>query len=214
MLEKLKQFQWQVLLFGLLGGLLASVVLLLLNQKPAGVPITLVPPPATPTAIPVRVAMQGAVQTPGVYALPKGSILQEAIQAAGGLTDKADVQTLNLAQLLNDGDQVIVPELAPTRPPTSTTGPGTPTPTLDAALAATPAATGAATGLAPGTLINLNTATLAELDSLPHIGPTIAQRIIDYRTAHGPFTSIQQVMNVEGIGPATYQQIKDFITVK
>jgi competence protein ComEA len=210
MFEKLKQLQWQTLLFGMLGGLLATALLLLLNQRPTGASIQLLPPPATITPVPVRVYMQGEVKTPGVYALPKGSILQAALDAAGGLTDKADTHSLNLAQLLNDGDQVVVPALPPTRAPTSTTGPGTPTATP----ASTSEPTAEATGLAPGTLINLNTATLAELDSLPHIGPTIAQRIIDYRTAHGPFTSLQQVMNVEGIGPGTYQQIKDFITVK
>jgi competence protein ComEA len=64
-----------------------------------------------------------------------------------------------------------------------------------------------------GGLININTATLAELDSLPRIGPAIAQRIIDYRTTNGPFSSIEQIMNVSGIGPATFAQIKDLITV-
>jgi len=211
MLEKLKQLQWQTLLFGLLGGLLATALLLLLNQRPAGTPITLLPPPATITPIPLRVHITGAVQSPGVYALPKGSILQEAIEAAGGLSSQADTTGLNLAQLITDGEQIVIPSLPPTRPPTATSGPGTPTPIPEPTLEPTAVATA---GLAPGTLININTASLAQLDALPHIGPTIAQRIIDYRTAHGAFTSPQQIMNVEGIGPGTYAQIKDFITVK
>lgn len=207
-MEKLKQIPWWPLLFGVVVGLLAAGLILLLNQRPAGVPISLLPPPATPTAVPLRVDVEGAVQKPGVYALPKGSILQNALEAAGGLTTKADTASLNLAEVLTDGEQVTVPEVLPTRPPTATPGPGTPTNPPE------PTATAAATGLAPGTLINLNTATLQELDALPHIGPTIAQRIIDYRTKHGAFSTIQQIMNVEGIGPSTFQDIRDFITVK
>jgi competence protein ComEA len=65
----------------------------------------------------------------------------------------------------------------------------------------------------PGALININTATQAELESLPRIGPAIAQRIIEYRTANGPFQTIEEIMNVKGIGPATFAQIKDLITV-
>ena len=202
-------------------GLLVTGVVLVVGRRPPGQAVVLHDPP---TPIPLRIHVTGAVVNPGVYALPRDSIVQEAIEAAGGLTTRADTRSLNLAQALVDGDQINILELPPTstitptpRPtntlaPTITVGPGTPTPTP----AATDTPTSVPTSIevvAAGGLININTATLAELDTLPRIGPAIAQRIIDYRTTNGPFTSIEQIMNVSGIGPATFAQIKDLITV-
>lgn len=206
MLEKLKQ--WQQLFFGLLGGLLAAALLGLLSQRPAGASITLLPPPPTVTPVPLRVHVKGAVAQPGLYQLPQHSILQDAVDAAGGLSGTADTSGLNLARLLNDGDQVVVPELPPTLPPIPTPGAGTPQPT------ASPTALPPTQPPSAAAPVNLNTATLAQLETLPGIGPAIGQRIIDYRDAHGPFTTVEQVMNVRGIGPATFQNIKDFIVVK
>ncbi|MCS6911025.1 MAG: ComEA family DNA-binding protein, partial [Anaerolineales bacterium] len=97
-----------------------------------------------------------------------------------------------------------------------TVGPGTPSPTPPPTAAATETPVPSRSGSSPpvaGTKININTATLAELDTLPRIGPVIAQRIIDYRTANGPFRRIEDIQNVRGIGPATFEQIKDLITV-
>jgi competence protein ComEA len=160
------------------------------------------------------------VAQPGVSALPRGSIWQDAINAAGGPTALADLSRINLAQLIVDGDQIVVPELIPTatpRPPTSTpaptitVGPGTPSPTpapTDTSAPPPAAASGGATSK-----ININTATTAELEALPRIGPAIAQRIVDYRAEHGPFQKIEDIMNVTGIGPATFDAIKDLITV-
>lgn len=221
MIESIKR-GWKTFLFGLFTSLLSVPLILILNQPPAGKPIALLPPPPTITPVPLRVHVTGAVNAPGVYQLPQQSIVQEAIEAAGGLTDRADVSRLNLAGLLGDGDQLFIPELPPTLPPTPTrapthtVGPGTPTVTPEPATA-TPTSQPAASGgspAAPGQLINLNTASLAELESLPRIGPAIAQRIVDYRTANGPFQTIEEIMNVKGIGPATFEAIKDFITVK
>ena len=202
-------------------GLLVTGVVLVVGRRPPGQAVVLHDPP---TPIPLRIHVTGAVVNPGVYALPRDSIVQEAIEAAGGLTTRADTRNLNLAQALVDGDQINILELPPTatltptpRPtntlaPTITVGPGTPTPTP----AATDTPTGVPTSIevvAAGGLININTATVAELDTLPRIGPAIAQRIIDYRTTNGPFSSIEQIMNVSGIGPATFAQIRDLITV-
>jgi competence protein ComEA len=208
-LDKLKR--WQQLFFGLLGGLLAAALLGLLSQRPAGLPITLLPPPATITPIPLRVQVKGAVKRPGLYTLPQNSILQDALTAAGGLTDKADPSDLNLAQLLDDGAQITVPELAPTAVPSATVGPGTPqpAPAPGAAASATPEGTSTASGP-----VNINSASLDQLETLPGIGPAIGQRIIDYRSAHGPFKTIEQIMNVKGIGPATFANLKSHITVK
>ena len=210
--EFIKQ-NWKSFLFGLCVGLLSVPLILLLNQPPAGTPIALLSPPPTFTPVPLRVHVTGAVKSPGVYPLPKNSIVQEAIDSAGGLAHNADTAGLNLAGLLADGQQLFVPELPPTftpAPPTPTTGPGTPSPTPEP-----PTATQLPNNpTLTGQRININTATQPQLESLPRIGPAIAQRIIDYRTINGPFTTIEQIMNVNGIGPVTFEAIKDFITVK
>lgn len=209
MLENLKK--WQQLLFGLLGGLLAAALLGLLSQRPAGTPIALLPPAATITPVPLRVHVIGAVKSPGLYALPQSSILQDALNAAGGPAGNADLTGLNLAQLLTDGTQIVIPTLVPTAPPTVTVGPGTPQSTAEPNTEATPAATGKPTASGP---VNINTASLDQLETLPGVGPAIGQRIIDYRTAHGPFQKIEQIMNVKGIGPATFNNLQSLITVK
>lgn len=219
---RVMQGRWQQLAligYGLLLGLLAAGLVLVIGRRPPGQAVVLRDPP---TPIPVRIHVTGAVVNPGVYALPRGSIVQDAINAAGGLTERADTRALNLAQAVLDGDQINIPELPPTATvtptphpthtlaPTITVGPGTPSPTPEATATVNAAPTTATTS---GGLININTASQAELETLPRIGPAIAQRIIEYRTANGPFSSIEQIMNVRGIGPATFAQIKDFITV-
>ena len=206
--------RYQQFLYGLLLGLLATSVLLVVARRPPGYPVELLQPP---TPVPLRVHVTGAVNNPGVYPLPRGSIWQEAIDAAGGPTTRGDLSRLNLAQAVKDGDQIVIPESMPTATPppptrtpepTVTVGPGTPSPT------APPAATSAPTSSSSaGNKININTATAKELEALPRIGPSIAQRIVDYRTANGPFQTIEDILKVQGIGPATFAQIKDLITV-
>lgn len=204
------------LLYGLGLALAVTGILLVAARRPPRQPVTLA---EAPTPAPVRVYVLGAVKTPGVYPLLRGSIVEDALKAAGGALPNADLRGLNLAQVLQDGDRVEVPEFPPTPtppPPTVTVGPGTPSPTPLPTTAATetpvPSRSGPSLPVA-GAKININTATLAELDTLPRIGPAIAQRIIDYRTANGPFRRIEDIQNVRGIGPATFEQIKDLITV-
>lgn len=204
------------LLYGLGLALAVTGILLVAARRPPRQPVTLA---EAPTPAPVRVYVLGAVRTPGVYPLMRGSIVEDALKAAGGTLPNADLRGLNLAQVLQDGDRVEVPEILPTPtppPPTVTVGPGTPSPTPLPTAAATetpvPSRSGPSLPVA-GAKININTATLAELDTLPRIGPAIAQRIIDYRTANGPFRRIEDIQNVRGIGPATFEQIKDLITV-
>lgn len=194
---------WRPFLFGLGVGLLSVPLILLLNRQQTGVPVELLPPPPTATQIPIRVHLIGAVNAPGVYELPPGSILQDAINAAGGLTPSADAGRLNLARPLNDGEQFVIPEASAPGQPTSTPDPRGLLPTAPSGSAASPAG-----------LININTATQAELESLPEIGPATAQRIIEYRNANGPFVAIEDIQNVRGIGPATFETIKPFITVR
>jgi competence protein ComEA len=148
-----------------------------------------------PTPAPIRVHVSGAVCQPAVYELSPGSIVQDAVDAAGGPASDADLDHINLALELRDQQQVYVPcqgELDPL-PPVSGGEPGG--------------------GEAAGALININTAMEAELEALPRIGPKTAQRIVEYREANGPFGAIEDIQNVPGIGPATFDGLKDLITV-
>ncbi len=180
-------------LTGVLAGLALAGVGGWILARPPRATLTLVPPP-TPAAWLVQVG--GAVQRPGLYAVTPGARVADAVAAAGGLTDDADTRSLNLAARLEDGAWVWVPRRAETPPP-SPTRPG-PTPA-------------SAPGAGP---INLNTATAAELETLPGIGPALAQRIIDYRTQHGPFTSVDDLLAVRGIGPTKLEQLRPYVTVE
>lgn len=142
--------------------------------------------------------MVGAVVQPGVYSLPPGSRVKDAVQSAGGLLDDADHEAINLAALLVDGDRVRVPTQ---KVPTVTRA------TLPGAIGLPP------TLAVTAEPININTASLEELDSLSGIGPAIAARIIAYRQLYGGFKTIQDIMKVEGIGPTIFSNIKDLITV-
>ncbi|WP_406677920.1 helix-hairpin-helix domain-containing protein [Neomoorella carbonis] len=156
-------------------------------------------PAAKPPTIQVHVT--GAVQRPGVYELKAGARVNEAVSLAG-LLPEANPNALNLAAPLNDGQQVIVPRQGEAGAAGSNlSGPVT-------------SGGGTAGGTAKaGGKVNINTATLAELDSLPGIGPTLAQRIIDYRNQKGPFRTIEDLQNVSGIGPSRFNDLKDLITV-
>ncbi|MEW5867794.1 MAG: ComEA family DNA-binding protein [Chloroflexota bacterium] len=184
---------WKIA-FSVICSLLAAGLILLASGRPRGQPVSLLPPP---TPAPLVVHVLGAVAQPGLYQLPAGSRVQDAIQAAGDLLPEADLSTVNLAALLQDGQRILVPTPPP---PTSTPDPNAPR----GSKAATPVV------IYP---LNINTASQAELESLPEIGPATAQKIIEYRQTHGPFTSIEQIMEVENIGPKTFEQIKDLITV-
>ena len=141
----------------------------------------------------------GAVRRPGVYTFAQGARITDLIEKAGGATGAAELQTVNLAALLTDGQQVVVPERG---------APGV------AVAASDPAATSAGSGVvAAGAPVNLNTATMAELDTLPGVGPSTAQKILDYRTAQGGFKSVEDLNNVSGIGDVTFAELKDLVTI-
>jgi competence protein ComEA len=141
-------------------------------------------------AAPARVVVHvvGAVRRPGLYRLVDGARVADAVSHAGGATRRADLSGVNLAAPLADGAQVIVPRRLP---------PG--------AAAAGPAVA------APGGKVSLATATLEQLDELPGLGPVTAQKIIDWRTAHGPFRSVDDLDQVPGIGPARIEQLRDLV---
>ncbi len=173
------------------------------ERRPRPEPIQIIDPTPTPTQTPMPmhvVHMTGAVQHPGVYPLPPGSRLFQAVEAAGGLTSDADPERVNLADRIQDAQQVFIPRLGKTPPPS-------PTP-----IAASLSGSTESGQLGHG-LININTASAAELDALPGIGPVYAARIIAYREDHGPFSSPADIVQVKGIGTATYEKLKSRITV-
>jgi competence protein ComEA len=182
---------WWVIAFSVVLTLLAAGTLLLVSRSPRGTAIQLSPPP-TPAPLVVHVA--GAVATPGVYQLPPGSRVQDAIAAAGGFLPEADRQVLNLAATLKDGQMVRAPLQSESSAAHSTQ-------------VESPSGFGAAS------ILNINTATAEELEALPKIGPVLAQRIIDYRQANGPFTSLEELLEVAGIGEEIFAAIKDLVSV-
>jgi competence protein ComEA len=136
----------------------------------------------------VVVDVVGAVRRPGLYRLPQRARIADALARAGGSTTKADLAQVNLAAPLADGEQIVVPKR------------GT------AGAVGAPAATGAAS--AP---VQLSTATLEQLDTLPGVGPVTAQKILDYRQAHGAFHSVDELDAVPGIGPKRLDQLRDLV---
>lgn len=184
----------------LLGGLFIWL------ERPAPSPIEIDPPDPTPSLVPtatsmpspVRVYVSGAVVRPDVYRLTTGSIVKDAIEVAGGVTGDADLIRINLAQELQDQQQIYVPRVGEEEAPPPVTGGESAPPSRFAE---------------PAGKININTATTEELDTLPGIGPALAQRIIDYREANGSFKSIEGIIGVSGIGEATLEKIRDLITV-
>jgi competence protein ComEA len=197
------------LLAMLVVGSAIGMVFLSLDGRARPAPIVIEPPPPTPTPAPtatsqpLRVYVTGAVLQPDVYSLPAGSIVRDLVLAAGDFTTTAAVDAVNLAQPLADGMHVHIPsqEEAPGEPPVIS-GPLPPANSL----------TGGT--VLPGALVNINTASVPELETLPGIGPTLAQAIVDHRAQHGPFAAVEDILDVSGIGPTRFAQIKDRITVE
>ena len=151
-------------------------------------------PPDTPATGTVAVHLTGRVRHPGVIRLPRGSRVIDAIAAAGGATAGADLDTVNLARKLVDGEQIRVPASGERpAPQPGTAGPG-------------PAAAG------PGAPVDLNTATTEQLEALPGVGEVTAARIVAYRDAH-PFRSVEELRQVDGIGERRFAQLKHLVTV-
>jgi len=175
-----------------LGAMALALALVLANRllRDAGTASVAPAPAASARAAPAPllvVDVVGAVRRPGLYRLPQGSRIADAVARAGGATAKADVQLVNLAAPLADGTQIVVPARAP-------------------AGASASAAPGAPSGP-----VHLNTATLEQLDALPGVGPVTAQKILDYRQQHGAFSSVDELDAIPGIGPARLDQLRDLV---
>lgn len=157
--------------------------------SPAGVyPAISTPTPRQQT---MKVYVTGAVARPGVYPFREGERVEDALQAAGGATEDADLTRLNMAQRLRDEGQIVVPRRGET-----------------------PAAAAGAAPQAQTGKININSASVAELDALPGIGATYAQRIIDYRTANGPFQRISDLLDKKIVPQSTFDKIENLVEVR
>jgi competence protein ComEA len=175
----------------------------------AGAPAAQAPGAATagPETSEAVVYVCGAVRSPGVLRLPQGSRVADALELAGGATSRAELAAVNLAARVADGQQILVPEKAQAAPAAAGSG------AASSASGVASAAGLAAAPVAAGAPVNINTATLEQLDALQGVGPATAQKIIDYRTANGPFATIEDIKNVAGIGDAKFAAMKDSITV-
>jgi competence protein ComEA len=143
--------------------------------------------PAAPAEVVVDVV--GAVRRAGLYRLPQGSRIADAVTRAGGATRKADLALVNLAAPVSDGTQIVVPVRA----------------------AAGAAGGGGTAAPAPAGPVHLNTAGLQDLDALPGVGPVTAQKILDYRQQHGAFASVDELDAIPGIGPKRLEQLRDLV---
>jgi competence protein ComEA len=177
--RELSSYWW--IAFGVLIGLLAAGLILLINGPRRGQAVELMPPPESEL---VTVHVSGGVQAPGVYELARGSRAEDAVEAAGGPVDDADLERINLARVLQDGQQLYVPLI----------GEG------DVEAVSFP--------------ININIASVEQLGLLPGIGEVTAQAIVDYRDSEGPFDRIEDIQDVPGIGPNTFDNIKELISVE
>jgi competence protein ComEA len=153
----------------------------------------------------VVVHVVGAVAAPGVQRLPAGARVVDAVDAAGGAAAGADLGRLNLAAVLADGQQVYVLRVGESPPTVGSAGTG---PT-----GGDPGAAGAGSGGGAGALVDINTATAAELEELPGVGPTTAEAIIAHREQNGPFVSVDDLLDVRGIGDAKLEQLRERATV-
>jgi competence protein ComEA len=187
----------------LVGVCVSLAVLALLGQrlahagaagKPEVVAAALEPVSEAPARSVLVVHVVGEVRRPGLYRLRDGARIADAVHRAGGALRDADLAAVNLAAPLVDGIQVFVPSRA-------------------AADAGGPAGgAGSAGGGAAGGLVSLSSATVDDLDELPGVGPITAQKIIDYRTEHGPFASVDDLDAVPGIGPTRIEQLRELVT--
>jgi competence protein ComEA len=174
----LKSWQQSALIF--LAGVAFTAVGFIISSPPRGKPVVLTP--VSPVSIVVH--LDGAVRQPGVYTLPAGSRIQDAVEMAGGFTTDARMDTLNLAKRMQDGYKITIPSKQEIQS----------TPIDD--------------------LLDINQATLAELDQLPGIGETRAQSIIDYRSEHGLFTSVDDLQEVPGISADVFSNIRELVIIR
>ena len=169
-------------------------------------------PPVGAGAVPtggVTVHVVGQVKSPGVFRLPAGARVADAVAKAGGALKGADLASVNLARVLADGEQVRIPRPGEVVAPQGAAGGGVPS-SGGSGPAGGP---GAAGGVGAGGKLDLNTATAAQLEELPGVGPVLAQRIVDWRTEHGRFASVDELGEVSGIGEKIFAELQPKVSV-
>ena len=189
-----------VALLGAVALIVVAVLLLTRGNEPAPV-VIVAPEPTVVTERPeadITVQVSGAVMSPGVFVMGEDDRVMDAIAAAGGLLSDADLSSINLARRVQDEAHYHVPLLGET-----------PAPPLDP----TTANLGTRVDDGPESLVDLNSATTRELESLPGIGPVTAGRIIAHRDSNGPFATLDDVLDVHGIGPKTLDAVRLLVTV-
>ena len=200
--------KWLLILYGLLIGLLATGTILLISQPSQGQPILLSPAPSptltsppipTETPTPIQAQISGEVVAPGIYALAKNFRLGDLVECAGGLTAHADVDRINLAALVRDGDYFYIPAADEEIPETASNAPGNLN-TIQNPDYNYP--------------IDLNEASQEALESIPGIGPSKAEDILAYKTEIGRFSSLDELLNVSGIGETTLESLIDYLYVE
>jgi len=182
--------------------------------------------PLTPDApLTIVVHIVGAVVEPGVYELPVGARGDDAVRAAGGLTSQADVRAVNLALQLVDGEQLVIPRkgeaLSPagSRQPSGATGSGNNGSGSSSGSSGLGSGgtrdntTGAPSSVSAPRLVNINRASVAELDQLPGVGPSTARAIVEHRERHGPYATVDDLLAVRGIGPAKLAEMRAMVSV-
>jgi competence protein ComEA len=181
-----------------------SVEVIDLNQppKPEAAPTESTAPTEPTPSAEVVVHVSGAVKQAGVYRLAPDSRVADAIEQAGGASENADLDALNLAEPLQDGQKIHVPRKGEASTPT----------TASVSLPRTPHSKPQATAVQFP--INLNTATAEQLEAIPGIGPVLAQRIIEYRQTHGRFQSVDELLEVRGIGSKRLESMRPYVTVR
>ncbi len=198
---------WLLIIYGLLLGLLIAGVILLISQPMRGKPITLkpaptptraAPPKPTSTAVPIQVQIGGQISHPGIYSLEEDSRLSILIDLAGGFTIDADIERINLATLLRDGDYFYIPAIDEEIPETAKNAPGNlydPETTYNYPL-------------------DLNEVSQEALESIPGIGPSKAEDILAFRDTIERFTTLEELLNVSGIGEAILEMLRDYLYVE
>lgn len=169
------------------------------------------PSPSAGPAQPVVVSVVGLVHTPGLVTLAPGARIADALKAAGGTTDGADTIGLNMARQVGDGEQIVV-GIAPAKGQPSVLGSSVSSGSGAPAAPGAPTVSGT-TRPAPAEVLNLNTATVQQLDTLPGIGPVTAAAIVAWRDANGKFKSVDQLAEVDGIGPARLEKLRPLVRV-